>query len=69
MRKAEEEGIMRDKKKENEQKPKGEFLVVPSQQAVDPNFFSGLISFVYGGKEESNQGFEKMKKFAGFKKS
>jgi len=60
-----EEGEMRNKKKENEQKPKGEFVAVPSQQAVDPNFFKGLMSFVYGNKEESEKGFEEMIKSAG----
>ena len=45
-----------------DQKPKGEFLFVSQEQALDPDFFKALMEFQYGGDQvTSDEGFEKMK--------
>ncbi len=46
-----------------DQKPKGEFIIVPQKKALEPDFFKALMEFQYGETQEvSNEGFEKMKK-------
>lgn len=55
---------MSENSKDNEQ-PKGEGIIVPSKNALQPDFFKALMAFQYGEtQEESDAGFEKMKKSA-----
>lgn len=43
---------------------RGQCVVVPSSQAVKPDFLKAMMAFQYGTAEESDAGFEEMKRQA-----
>ncbi|MEK7078339.1 MAG: hypothetical protein AAB911_02110 [Patescibacteria group bacterium] len=45
-------------------KPKGEAIIVSSKKGLEPDFFKALMAFQYGEGEESDAGFEEMKRQA-----
>lgn len=52
------------KKEQETAELEGEIIIVPSKKGVDPDFFKAMMAFQYGEREESDAGFEKMKKLA-----
>lgn len=55
---------MNKEKDKDDTIPEGEFLVTGSDIVRQPGFFDAMMSFQYGEREESNEGFREMKRIA-----
>ena len=49
---------------ENQTNQEGEVLIVSQRKALTPDFLNAMFEFQHGGEEESDAGFEKMRKLA-----